>query len=122
MTSPVGGPRVNLVVSLWLKTDDVAAFESFERSAARVMATHGRIDRVIRRADAERGDGPFEVHVVSFPNWSAFDPYCADPAFKTLLLQPERLIESTEIWRGEPRGTTRRWRSRTISRRKPTSA
>jgi uncharacterized protein (DUF1330 family) len=106
MSAPSSESRVHLVVSLWLKTDDVAAFESFERSAARVMATHGgRIDRVIRRAGAERGDGPFEVHVVSFPSWSAFDAYRTDPAFKALLPQRERLIESTEIWRGEPRET-----------------
>ena len=95
---------MNLVVSLWLKTDDVAAFQSFEREAARVMAKHGgRIDHVVRRADTERGDGPFEVHVVSFPNWSSFDAYRADPAFKALLVQRERLIARTEIWRGEPR-------------------
>jgi uncharacterized protein (DUF1330 family) len=100
----VAEPSVNLVVSLWLKTDDVAAFESFERSAAQVMAKHGgRIDRVIRVAAAERADGPFEVHVVSFPSWTAFDAYRADPAFKALLPQRERLIARTEIRRGEPR-------------------
>ena len=104
MTSPMNGPRVNLVVSLWLKTDDVAAFESFEREAARVIAKHGgRIDQVVRRADSERADGPFEVHVVSFPSWSAFDAYRGDSAFKALLPQRERLIARTEIWRGEPR-------------------
>ena len=99
-------PRVTLVVSLWLETDDVAAFESFERAAARVMATHGgRIDQVVRRADAERGDGPFEVHVVSFPDWSSFDAYRADPAFRELQPRRERLIARTEIWRGEPQAT-----------------
>ncbi len=41
--------RVNLVVSVWLKTDDVPAFESFERAAARVMAKHGgRIEAPLR--------------------------------------------------------------------------
>jgi uncharacterized protein (DUF1330 family) len=96
--------RVNLVVSLWLKTDDVAAFESFERAAAQVMAKHGgRIEHVIRLAAAERGDGPFEVHVVSFPDWNAFDDYRSDPKFKALLPQRERLIARTEISRGEPR-------------------
>ena len=95
---------MNLVVSLWLKTDDVAAFESFERAAAQVMAKHGgRIEHVIRLAAGERGDGPFEVHVVSFPDWTAFDAYRADPAFKALLVRRERLIARTEIWRGEPR-------------------
>jgi uncharacterized protein (DUF1330 family) len=97
---------VKLVVSLWLETDDVAAFESFERAAARVMAKHGgRIDHVIRRADAERGGGPFEVHVVSFPDWTAFDAYRADPELKALLPQRERLVSRTEIWRGESRET-----------------
>lgn len=97
---------MNLVVSLWLKTADVAAFESFERAAARVMAKHGgRIDQVIRRADTERGDGPFEVHVVSFPSWTAFDAYRADPDFEALLPQRERLIARTEIWRGDSRET-----------------
>ena len=96
-------PRVSLVVSLWLNTDDVAAFESFERSAVRVMTRHGgRIDNVVRLTDAERGDGPFEVHIVSFPSWSAFDAYRADSAFKALLPQRERLIARTEVWRGEP--------------------
>jgi uncharacterized protein (DUF1330 family) len=96
--------RVCLVVSLWLKTADVAAFEAFERAAALVMAKHGgRIDRVVRRTDTDAGDGPFEVHVVSFPDWSAFDSYRSDPAFKALLPQRERLIARTEIWRGEER-------------------
>jgi uncharacterized protein (DUF1330 family) len=104
MSSPVSKSRVNLIVSLWLKGDDIAAFESFERSAARVMAKHGgRIDHVVRRAATDLDDGPFEVHVVSFPSWSSFDAYRADPAFKALLLQRERLIARTEIWRGEPR-------------------
>jgi hypothetical protein len=97
-------PRATLIVSLWLETDDVAAFESFERAAARVMAKHGgRVDEVVRRADAERGDGPFEVHVVSFPDWALFDAYRADPELKALLPRRERLIARTEVWRGEAR-------------------
>jgi hypothetical protein len=69
------------------------------------MAQHGgRIDHVVRRADNEPGDGPFEVHVVSFPDWSSFDAYRADPAFKALGVKRERLIARTQIWRGEPRG------------------
>jgi uncharacterized protein (DUF1330 family) len=99
-------PRVTLIVSLWLKTDDIAAFEAFERAAAGVMAKHGgRIDQVIRKAGVERGDGPFEVHVVSFPDWSSFDAYRADPAFAALRPQRDRLIARTEILRGESRAT-----------------
>ncbi len=96
--------RANLVVSLWLKTDDVAAFEQFERAAALVMAKHGgRIDRVVRGSDAEAPDCPFEVHVVSFPDWDAFEAYRGDPQLKDLLPLRERLIARTEIWRGEER-------------------
>jgi uncharacterized protein (DUF1330 family) len=106
MSSRPSESRVNLVVSLWLKTDDVAAFESFERAAAQVMAKHrGRIDHVTRLADGVRGDAPFEVHVVSFPDWAAFDAYRADPAFKALLARRERVVARTEIWRGEPRAS-----------------
>ena len=100
----VATARATLIVSLWLNADDVAAFESFERAAARVMAKHrGRVDIVVRRAGAERGDGPFEIHVVSFPDWASFDAYRADPAFSALLPQRERVIARTEIWRGEAR-------------------
>jgi uncharacterized protein (DUF1330 family) len=104
MSSAAGESRVNLVVSIWLKAHDVAAFESFERSVARVMTKHGgRIDHVIRRTDSERADGPFEVHVVSFPDWPSFEAYRADPAFKALLARRESVIARTDIWRGEPR-------------------
>jgi uncharacterized protein (DUF1330 family) len=97
-------PRVSLVVSLWLKTDDVVAFETFERSAARVMAKHGgRIDHVVRCADAEQGDSPFEVHLVSFPGWKSFEAYRADPEFAELLRRRESIIARTQIWRGEQR-------------------
>jgi len=64
---------VCLVVSLWLKGDDVAGFEAFERAAAGIMAKHGgRIENVVRRS--EPGEGPFEVHVVTFPSEAALSP------------------------------------------------
>ncbi len=97
-------PRASLVVSLWLKTDDIAAFEAFERAAAQVMAEHGgRIDNVVRRSDTEARDGPFEIHVVSFPDWKAFESYRNDRRFKELMPLREQLIARTEIWRGERR-------------------
>jgi uncharacterized protein (DUF1330 family) len=93
-----------LVVSLWLKGDDVGGFEAFERAAAGIMAKHGgRIEHVVRRS--EPGDGPFEVHVVTFPSEAALDAYRADPSFKELGSTRERVISRTEIWRGELRTT-----------------
>jgi len=93
---------VSLVVSVWLKGDDVAGFEAFERAAAEVMAQHGgRIEHVARRtAD---GDGPFEVHVVTFPSERALADYRDDARFKALAPLRERVIARTEIWRGERR-------------------
>jgi hypothetical protein len=57
----------------------------------------------VRGSDAEAPDCPFEVHVVSFPDWDAFEAYRGDPQLKDLLPLRERLIARTEIWRGEER-------------------
>jgi len=93
---------VTLVVSLWLKGDDVAGFEAFERAAADIMAKHGgRIEHVVRRA--EPGDGPFEVHVVTFPSDAALRAYREDPRLEKLAALRARLIARTEILQGEPR-------------------
>lgn len=95
---------VCLVVSLWLNGDDVAGFEAFERAVAEIMVHHGgRIERVVRRLDP--GDGPFEVHVVTFPSDAALAEYRADPRLKELAPLREGVIARTEIWRGEPRPT-----------------
>ena len=41
--------RLTFVVSIWLKDNDVAGFESFERQAAAIMAAHGgHVDNVVR--------------------------------------------------------------------------
>jgi uncharacterized protein (DUF1330 family) len=95
---------VCLVVSLWIKDDDVAGFEAFERAAAEIMATHGgRIEHVVRRS--EPGEGPFEVHIVTFPSEAALGEYRADARFKELWRLRDRVIARTEIWRGERRPT-----------------
>lgn len=90
---------ITLVVSLWIKGDDVAGFDAFERAAAAVMARHGgRIERAIRvdRATAA-ADAPFEIHVVSFPDRAAFDAYRADPATQALSARREAVIARTMV-------------------------
>jgi uncharacterized protein (DUF1330 family) len=93
---------VILIVHLWLKTPDVAAFEAFERKAAAVMARHGgRIERVLRTGkENDDSDPPFEVHIVRFPDEKAFRTYRDDP--QTLRLAPLRneIIARTLIWKG----------------------
>ena len=91
--------RLVLVVSLWLKDDDIAGFEAFEHAAADLMTAHGgRIDSVIRCAADP--DGPFEVHLVSFPSVAAYDAYRADPRAVELRARRERVLARTEVWRG----------------------
>jgi uncharacterized protein (DUF1330 family) len=95
-------PRLAVVVSVWLREGDVAGFESFERQAATIMAAHGgRVENVVR-CDAANG-GPFEVHVVTFPDAAAAKAYREDPRLVALLPLRERVIARTEVWRGEQR-------------------
>jgi hypothetical protein len=92
----------SLVVSLWIRGDDIGAFEAFEQAAAAVMSKHGgRIETVIRCSDFEAG--PFEVHIVTFPDVKALDAYRQDPRVAELRPFRERVISRTEIWSGEQR-------------------
>ena len=92
--------QLTLLVQLWLKEDNVAGFEAFERKAATIMAKHGgTIERVIRLAGGDP-TVPFEVHVVSFPDEQAFAAYRADPAALALAQERAAVIEKTVVWSG----------------------
>jgi uncharacterized protein (DUF1330 family) len=94
--------RLTLVVSIWLKDDDVAGFEAFERQAAAIMAAHGgRVENVVRCGG--KGDAPFEVHVVSFPDVTTAGAYRADPRLLKLFPLRELVIARTEVWPGQQR-------------------
>lgn len=94
------------VVSLWVHPGQEAAFEAFEREAARIMARHGgRIDSAVRTGSAEpaggaAGDSPFEVHIVSFPDRAAADSFAADPETVKLRLRRADIISRTEVVEG----------------------
>lgn len=93
--------RIVLLVSLWLRSDDVAGFEAFERKVSAIQAQHGgRIERAIRLAHASGSKGPFEVHIVSFPNTASLAAYRADKRIAALAAERERLIARTEIVEG----------------------
>ncbi|MEO8466482.1 MAG: hypothetical protein ABI640_14150 [Gammaproteobacteria bacterium] len=93
---------MTFIVSIWLKDNDVAGFESFERQAATLMAGHGgRVDSVVR-CGGEEGT-PFEVHLVSFPDAAAAAAYRADPRLAKLLPLRERVIARTDVWAGQQR-------------------
>jgi len=94
--------KLVLVVNLWLKDANVARFESFEREAARGMAKYGgRIERAIRLDDSSRNaDHPFEIHVVSFPDESAFIAYQEDPDTRKLASSRSEVIANTSVLLG----------------------
>ena len=91
--------RLVLVVSLWVKEENISAYEKFERRAEALMNNHGgRIERVVR---LERSaDEPFEIHIVTFPDEQAFAAYRTDPETIALAPERERVIARTMLLRG----------------------
>ena len=91
------------IVNLWIQPGQEAAFEAFERDAARIMARHGgRIDSAVRVDGG--GDLPFEVHVVSFPGPGEADSYAADPETLSLRTRRAAIIARTESLEGREAG------------------
>lgn len=99
------GERHVRLVSLWIHPGQEAAFEAFEREAAALMSRNGgRIDQAVRLDPDPAGQGPFEVHVVSFPDQAAFEAYVADPATQALRARRGTIISRTVVSTGRPVG------------------
>lgn len=91
------------IVSLWIHPGQEAAFEAYERAAARIMAKHGgRIDLAMRPESVP--GAPFEVHVVSFPDREAASGYARDPETLVLREGRESIISRTDIVDGVEAG------------------
>ncbi len=98
---------------LWIHPGQEAAFEAFEREAARIMARHGgRIDSAVRPdpvAGGPRGHDatPLRTHVVSFPDEAACQAYANDP--ETLALRRTAVkdhLAGRACWRAGRPGRT----------------
>lgn len=97
--------KVTLIVSIWLKSDDVAAFEAFEGRIAKVQQRHGgRIARAVRIDGPPGGDLPFEVHVVEFESRDALAAYREDPEMRELAAERDAIIAKTVIAEGHDVG------------------
>jgi len=97
------------IVTLWIHKGQEAAFEAFEREAARIMARHkGRIDSAVRLTPPEgaapNDATPYEVHVVSFPDKAEAEAYAADPATLALREKRDRIISRTVLMAGREAG------------------
>ena len=102
--------RYILIVSLWLKNNDVSAFEAFERQAAKAMAKFdGRVERAIRISGAQgEHDRPFEIHIVSFPNEAAFQMYRQSAESSDLAPMRDSVILKTVVVAGSDVGAYER--------------
>jgi hypothetical protein len=98
------------VVSIWIHVGQEAAFEAFEHAAARRMAAYGgRVDAAVRTAPGGEVPGPeaatpYELHVVSFPDRTAFDSYAADPETRALQERRAAIIALTMTTLGQEAG------------------
>lgn len=95
-------PRLILIVSLWLKSENVSDFEVYERLAARILEKHGgRIERAVRVGkQINEKSAPFEIHVVSFPNERQYADYQSDSDARKLIESRNQIIARTEIVAG----------------------
>jgi antibiotic biosynthesis monooxygenase (ABM) superfamily enzyme len=101
-------PRYVRVVSFWIHPGQEAAFEAFERGAARIMERHGgRIDSAVRVAPGREADAPFEVHIVSFPNRTMAESYAADPETAGLMARRPEIFARTDVIEGTEAGPYR---------------
>jgi len=98
--------RMVLVALLWLKDSNLQGFEAYERRAAGLMARHGGcIERAIRLDPSASSEGPFEVHVVSFPDRAAFEAYQQDPEVQALAPSRSEAIARTVLHIGRDGAT-----------------
>jgi len=94
VTSPI-----YVVASFWIENGSLAAFEAYERKAAKIMKRYGgSIERVVRLStNGERPDQPFEVHLVRFPSHEMFAGYCSDSELKALSSERNAAIAKSAI-------------------------
>jgi len=89
---------VTLCVLLYAVPGAEAELVAYEDHVLGLLPAHGaRVRSRVRRA--ESGEGPYEVHVLDFPDQDAFDAYMADPGRLARAAQRDRAIARTEVLR-----------------------
>jgi uncharacterized protein (DUF1330 family) len=96
-------PMVILCVLLYAVPGAEPELVAYEDHVLGLLAAHGANVRSRVRAQ-EPGDGPYEVHVLEFPDEHALDAYMADPARVALADQRDRAIARTEVLRVDALG------------------
>lgn len=102
MTNPI-----YVIASLWIENGNLAAFEAYERKAARIMKRYGGlVERVVRlSANEEQPGQPFEIHLVRFPSPEMFAAYRSDSELQALSSERNAAITRTTVMVGHENPT-----------------
>jgi catechol 2,3-dioxygenase-like lactoylglutathione lyase family enzyme len=92
--------RVSFVVLIRLHPGKQAAFEDFERRSMPILRRHG--GSLEQRLRGTGGEGPDELHFVSFPDEAAFAAYRSDPEYVALADARAAAIRETTVFGGSP--------------------
>lgn len=96
------GSQLLVVAILTPRADALEAFREYECKAARILARHGAaIERTILENPSASGAPLREVHIISFPDSSAFDRYRVDPELAALATMRDSCIAHTEVMLGQ---------------------
>ena len=91
---------VDLCVLLWPHRGQEEALIAYEDEVLALVPEHG--GPVLQRVRSVDGDGgPFEMHLIRFPDQAAFDAYLADPRRAEMADQRDAAIARTEVQRVE---------------------
>jgi uncharacterized protein (DUF1330 family) len=98
MSQTAGRNRFLIIAILTPRSDSVEIFREYETSAAVVIARHGgSIERTIVEEPSGTDKPIREAHVVSFPNFEAFQSYRTDPDLAALSGMRLASIAHTEL-------------------------
>ena len=87
-----------IVAILEVRLDALDMFRAYESQATQVMQRYGGcIAQTVVVAAKEGGQIMKEVHIVKFPDESAFRAYRADPTLKEMAHLRDRSVISTQI-------------------------
>jgi uncharacterized protein (DUF1330 family) len=92
--------RFYVIATLWVQDRDIPRFEAYERKALSIAQRHsGRLERAVRvtKDAGGAGEGPVEVHVLSFPSDAQFALFRADPELVALSDERAQVISRTEV-------------------------
>lgn len=92
------GKTLTLSVLLWAHPGCGAALANYEDDVLTLLAGHGA-ELLSRVRSLQDGEGPTEMHVISFASQPQFDAYMADPRRTAMSDRRDAAIARTEIHR-----------------------